>query len=148
VLALTGLVLATLAQGIALAMQAQRTEARALNRRDELDAVERTLRSLIERLDPGGVAARAPLFVGEPRTLRFTSTLPIAAAGQITRLVDVTVTSDAAHRLVVSWAPHLPNLIDPEATHGQSVLLDGIERLEFSYWQAAAGSASGVWVSR
>ena len=80
--------------------------------------------------------------------MTFTSTLPIAAAGQITRLVDVTVTSDAAHRLVVSWTPHLPNLIDPEATRGSSVLLNGLERLEFSYWLAAPGAASGVWVSR
>jgi general secretion pathway protein J len=147
-LVLTGLVVATVAQAVALVMQEQRTQARAVSRRDELDTVERTLRSLIERADPGGVTGRLPLFVGESRALTFTSTLPIASVGQITRLVDVTVTSDTDHRLVVSWAPHLPNLINPDATRGRTVLLDGVERLEFSYWQPVPGVAGGAWLTR
>ncbi len=147
-IALTGLVLASVAEGIRLALRARTEQTHALARRDELDSVERTLRSLLERADPGGVSGRPPLFAGEARTLSFTSTLPVAAAGQITRLVDVTLTDDAAHRLVLSWVPHLPNLIPATAAQQQDVLLEATELVEFGYWKGGSGTAGGTWLVR
>jgi general secretion pathway protein J len=140
--------MAVAGQSLSLMMQAQRTEARALGRRDQLDAVERTLRSLIERMDPGGVSGAAPAFTGESHAVAFTTTLPMAATGQITRLADVRLTLDSAHRLMVAWTPHLPNLIDPTANRHQSVLLDQLERLDIDYWQPAKKATGGTWSPR
>jgi prepilin-type N-terminal cleavage/methylation domain-containing protein len=148
VVALCALVLAVFSQGLALTMQAQRSEARALGRRDELDAVERTLRDLIERMDPGGVSGRPPAFTGEAHEVAFTTTLPEASAGQLTRLVDVQLTLDHAHRLLLAWGPHLPNLVDPAANRQQFVLLQGVKRLDLDYWQPAASGTGGAWVQR
>ena len=146
-LVLTGLVVAAVTQSLSLAMRARESQTRVVARRDEMDAVEHTLRSMIERLDPGGVNGRPGMFSGEARRLSFTSTLPLAASGQITRLVDATVTVDPGRRLILSWTPHLPNLILPDAVRGQSVLLDDVERIEFGYWQPVPGPAGGVWLA-
>jgi general secretion pathway protein J len=147
-LALAGLILATMAQGLSLAMEGGRTEARALARRNELEAVERTLRSLMERMDPGGVSGRSPAFTGEAHAVAFTTTLPSTAFGQITRLADVRVALDPRHRLVVSWSPHLPNLINPVSLASQAVLLDGVDRLEIGYWQPGNDVRGGSWLAR
>jgi general secretion pathway protein J len=143
-LALCGLVMALVGQGLSLIMQAERAQARALDRRDQLDSVERTLRSLIERMDPGGVSGAAPAFTGQPHALAFTTSLPPTAAGQLTRLADVRL-SLISHRLTIAWSPHLPNLIDPGANRHESVLLDETQRLDIDYWRPAT-DAGGTWV--
>ena len=84
------------------------------------------MRALIERMDPGGVSGRAPSFTGQPHAVAFTSTLPAAAAGQITRLADIRLLLDGQHRLLLTWSPHLANLFHAAEAQQSFVLLDGV----------------------
>jgi general secretion pathway protein J len=147
VLALCGLVIAVVGQGLSLITQGERAQARALGQRDQLDAVERTMRSLIERMDPGGVSGAPPEFTGQPHALAFTTTLPLTAVGQLTRLADVRLTLDHEHRLMIAWSPHLPNLIGPATNQYESVLLDAAQRLDVDYWRTSNNGAGGAWIS-
>jgi general secretion pathway protein J len=140
VLAVLGALFAGLAQGLHFEVQLWNVQRRALDGVSELDAADRTLRGLIERMDPGGRIEMADID-GTARTLRFTTLLPEAASAAPTRRAEVMLLVDRLHRLMLRWTPssHAAPLVPtvPEET----VLLSGVDRIELSYRPAlpAAG---------
>lgn len=123
-----GFVLAGLGQGVRFGFQAWDRQARGIEARDDLDAVDRTLVTLFTRLDPmAGV-------VGGPHAVTFVSELPVMTQLE-NRQADLLLQVDARHRLVLRWTPHLhAKRLAPPPLPRESVLLDNVDRLDVSYW--------------
>ena len=138
-LVVLGFILAGLGGGVRYGLRAADTQARLSAGRGELDAVDRTLRRMIEQADPGS-AQGGPLFHGAPGRLVLTSALPAAAT---VRQADLALGVDAAHRLVLRWTPHLHAVrFGPAPAAEEAELLRGVDRLELSYW---SGGWRTVW---
>ena len=136
-LVVLGFILAGLSQGVRFGFRAADTQARLGAARSELDAVDRAVRRLIEAADPGTAQAPASLR-GTPGLVTFVSTLPEGAAAY--RLADIAVGVEAG-RLVLRWAPHRHVEVGgPAPAGGESVLLRGVDHVEWAYfgtaWQA------------
>lgn len=144
-LVVLGFMMAGLAQGVRFGTRAWDTQARVIAERGELDAVDRALRRLIERMAPG--RDREPAGVrGEADRLAFTSELPLAASA-IARAADVAILVGGG-RLVLRWTPHLhARRLGPDPVPTEEVLLHGVARVEFAYW-APAGAWTSVWSER
>jgi general secretion pathway protein J len=143
-LAVFGLLLAALGQGTRFGLAAHEAQGRQIEADDDLDAVDRTLRHLIGTMDPGLTADQTPHFVANGRSMEFTGALPEMALYPAVE-ADVVVAVDADHRLVLRWAPHYPVLLGPPPLPAVTPLLDGVDRIELSYWTSGP---HGVWVDR
>jgi general secretion pathway protein J len=140
-----GLLLIVLANGTRFALAARGLQAQRIATDEGLDAVDRTLRRLIGTMDPGVSSDGRPHFVANAHSMGFTGDLPIGAWFP-TRQADVVISVDAAHRLVLRWAPHYPALLGPPPLPQVTPLLDGVNELDLSYWAGAPGH--GAWVDR
>ena len=139
-LVVLGFMVAGLVQGVHFGLSAWGTQARIMARREDLDAVDRTLRFLVRQMDPG-IPTDPREVSGTTSHLVFTSRLPAAAGGG---MADMVLTPDPAGRLVLEWTPHLhARRIAAPPPPRSEVLLSGLERLELSYWRPDAG---GEWV--
>src|ERR1700722_15792187 len=119
-------------------------QTRLVARTEDLDAVDRTLRRLIVQVSPG--SEWEPLvFAGTAHSAKFTSIVPLSAAGLPTQRADVELVVDAAHRFLLLWTPHFHavNVGRPPPAVATEIL-DGVDRLELSYWPAPRG---GGWTS-
>ena len=139
-LVVLGFIMTGLAQGVRFGLRAWDTQTRIIDERGELDAVDRVVRRLVERMEPG--RDREPARVqGTANSLAFTSELPIAAAA-IARQADVAILVSGG-RLLLRWTPHSRvqrlGLPPPPA---EEKLLSGEDRVEFTYW-----GPDGVWTS-
>jgi general secretion pathway protein J len=137
-LVVLGLLLAGLSQGMQVGLAAWGAQQRRIDSGSESDAVDRALRTLIHQIEPGRRIGPANI-TGGSSSFAFTSILPMGGAGLVTRRADMVLRRDAGHRMVLQWTPHLhvQHLTAPPAAH-QTVLLDNIDRLTFSYWSAGA----------
>jgi len=131
-LAVLGLVLVSLSQGWHLGSRLWDRQHAMLNAFGDLDAADRALRGLIERMDPGGRMENADI-VGTRRTLRFITELPEAADTLRTRRAEVMLLVDGLHRLVLRWtlAPHVTPVATP--VPAEMVLLNNVDHIEISY---------------
>jgi general secretion pathway protein J len=137
-----GLLLAGLTQGIQYGLQAWQSQVRMTGSRDDLDAVDRALRHMIEVIDPGDGMGPAP-FAASRDELEFISVLPDEAGAQPVRPVSAELLVDSAHRLVLRWRPYInARLLKPSPASTATELLQGVSRLELSYWRPDGG-----WVS-
>jgi hypothetical protein len=114
--------------------QAERHGTPTPGQRGQLDATERTPRSLIERMDPAGVSGEPLAFRGAPHAALYTTELPPA---------DARLQLDSAHRLPLAWGPHLPNLFGPAAGQQAPVRLGAAERLDIDYWRPGTAETAG-----
>ena len=138
-----GVLMLALSQGLSFGLQAWGVQARAIARTGDLDAVDRTLRRLIEHMDPG-TASEPPLIQGGANRMAFTTDFPQSAAVLPTRQVDVGLQADAG-RLVLRWSPHLHvQRFAPPPPPIETELLRGVQRLELAYWQPNGGW-SNAW---
>ena len=143
-LAVFGLVMAGLAGGSRFGLRAWEAQSRLVDARAELDAVDRTLRRLVESMDPGG-PNQEPLIEGSRDRLAFTAELPAAAA--VTRRADVALLVDTAGRLVLRWTPRLDAVrLGPPPAPEEAELLRGVAGLDLAYWpRPASGGLLGSW---
>jgi general secretion pathway protein J len=132
-LVVLGLILILLSHSVDFALGSWQRQASALTTHDEVEPVDRTLRRLIEQMDPGD-PGWPPVFEGHAHTLLFATVLPDVPAGE----AEVALGTDTAHRLVLNWRSRLAR---PAAQHS-SVLLEGVDRLDIQYWQPEAS----VWL--
>lgn len=141
-LAVLGFMMAGLAQAARFGARAWDAQALMTNERSELDAVDRALRRLLERMDPGRDKEAASLQGTADRFL-VVSGLPMAVV-TATRQAEVAVLAIGG-RLVLRWAPfqHARRL-GPPAQPTEEELLRGIARVEFAY-QGPAGAWSAAW---
>ncbi len=144
-LVVLGLLLGTLTQGVRFGVGAIAAQARVVGVRGDEDAVERTLRRLVEHMDPGTFTT-PPQMVGSESRVEFVTELPLAASpasGQGALRVDAALEADARHRLVLRWRPHVGGQsIAPAPPVVDEVLLSGVERVTFGFlsergWQPA-----------
>lgn len=143
-LVVLGFLVLALNAGTRFGTLAWHAQASDLQLRGDLDPVDRTLRHLVEAMDPGSTID-LPAIHGTVHTLGFTTDMPLAG-GPPTR-ADVALLVDASHRLVVRWSPHLHvNRFGPPAPPQQTVLLDRVQQIDFSYW--AAGPEGNGWLDR
>ena len=147
-LVVLGFLLAGLSQGTRFGLRAWDIQARMVDRHGELDAVDRTLRRLVQQAEPGAPSDATPL-TGTARQMVLTSELPMASAGPAaqaeTALADMILTVDAAHRLLLRWTPHRHvQRIGPPPPPRVAELLRGVERLEISYWRR---DGAGGWLA-
>jgi len=143
-LVVLGFLILGLAEGVRFGLRAWDTETKLVDRRADMDAMERVLRGLIQAADPGDLNAQPP-FRGQPHALSFVSRLPMAAGGLVTRNADMGLGVDSKHRLVLRWSlhPHAERLTSPEPPH-ETVLLEGVDHITFGYLRPA--EQGGGWV--
>jgi general secretion pathway protein J len=144
-LVLLGLLLAALGQGLRFGLTAWGLQERAGARTDALEATDRSLRQLIEGMEPGAVGTAKGGVEGHPDSLSFIGPLPAAVA--IDRRAEMTLALAGHRRLVLRWRPHRherPFGAAPPET--ETLLLDGVEGLELAYWRTSAPGIKGGWV--
>ncbi len=140
-IAVFGTVLALLIQGVQFGVRATRLQAETKDRTGELATVDHALRRMVALADPGTYPEPATLR-GTAQRLSFTTELPLYGGGQ-TQRADVTLSAEAG-RLLLRWAPHRhAELYGAGPELQETVILDGVERLELAYW--TAGSWSAAW---
>ncbi len=144
-LAVLGLVLLALSQGTQFGLTAWHTQSATSARHNELEAVDRTLRLLIERtVSSDRVKNRGPL-LGGSTGLDVVTVLPPNSASLPDGTVEARLEVNSAHQLILRWKP-MPHAtwIRPPPQQ-QEVLLRGVLKLEVAYWQMALGGG-GVWL--
>jgi general secretion pathway protein J len=143
-LAVLGILFASLTQESRFVFSVWDRHTRLLEQNADLDTVDRILRSIIERAKPG--SKWEPLeFVGTAHSVAFTSILPMPMVEFPSRRADVELGVDGSHRLLLVWTPHLHAIrIGRPPGALTTEILQGVERLELSYWPAAQG---GTWTS-
>lgn len=129
-----GFLMAGLSQGLRFGIGAWQAQSHTLAARSDLDAADRTLRSLITRMDPGGVSGQPPAFKGTSNSLVFTTTLPQAADALATREADVMLAVNDTHQLQLLWLAHYHNRIRPAPLPERVMLLQDVDHLEIEYW--------------
>ncbi|MBV9748606.1 MAG: prepilin-type N-terminal cleavage/methylation domain-containing protein [Acetobacteraceae bacterium] len=139
---LSALLLA-LRQGVAVGVSASETQARLAAGREDLDAVARALRRLVEHMDPGTDLEPVHVDAG-PHALAFPTELP-AAVSLPQPAVDAALLVTETGELVLRWTPrrHAVRLTPPPPPQ-QTQLLRGVAGLDIAYWRPSAGG--GGWV--
>ena len=147
-LAVFGFVLLEIKQGTDFGVRALAMQARLLDQRADLDGVDRTLRGLVARMDPGS-QNDPPTLSGNHAAFSFTTDLPAGLGDGVYRHVDVTLAVDDVHRLVMRWTPHL-HVRERQASPAwsESTLLAGMDSVRFSYLYPSGSGHVGwseVW---
>ena len=145
-LVVLGFVLAGIAGGVQFGQRAADMQARSIAANADMGSVDRLLRRLIAAMQAGSLAA-PPHLTASASSLGFETDLGSAAAALGTGEAEVGLGVDAAHRLVLRWQPvvHAIRLGAPPVPQS-SVLLDGVDRVEFAYWGRGPGGGS-QWLS-
>ena len=133
-LVVLGVLLATLGRGVQFGLAAFDRQNRMIATGGRQEAVDRTLRRLIERLDPG-TGNDTDAMVGTHHVLMFRSPLPIDGSDMT---YDLRLSVDD-HRLVLAWLPHRHAVpIGPAPPAHRETLLDGVSAIDLSYWSDGA----------
>jgi general secretion pathway protein J len=136
-----------LAQGLRFGVAAWDRQGRVIDRQEDLDAVDRTLRQLIEQINPG-TAHDAPEIHGNASSVEFTSDLPEGAAAALpSREAEIRLLVDDRHRLVLRWAPYTHAIRSgPQPAVTDILLLPQVDHIVLSYW-SRSGTAGwrSVW---
>ncbi len=143
-LVVLGVLLATLSQGVRFGFAAVGRQDQTLRTGESLQAADRTLRRLIEQLDPGTERDGSKLR-GRTSGAVFTSNLPIGRDGTPAP-ADISLMVDRDGRLILSWLPHrhAERLQASPAPH-VSVLLEKVAALHLSYWSDGNRRWSRDW---
>jgi general secretion pathway protein J len=144
-LVLLGLLLAALGQGLRFGLGAWELQEKTSGRVEALEATDRSLRLLIEGMEPGPVGVPQAAVSGHRDRLSFIGALPAAVA--IDRRAEMTLVLANQGRLVLRWRPHRHELpVGEPPPESEVLLLDGVEKLTLAYWRAGAPGVRGGWV--
>ena len=144
-LVVLALIILGLSQGLRFGVLAFQHQAATIDRAADLDAVDRTLRGLVEQIDPGS-RHDAPEIAGTMRSVEFTSELPEGdAAALASREAEIRILVDPEHRLILRWAPYMhATPTGPQPRPVDSVLLSQVDHITISYW---ARSGPAHWLA-
>ena len=142
-LAVLGLLMLGLSQGVQFGLRAWDLQARDVAWRNDIEAADRAIRLLIRRLRSGAEVRDRPTVVGGPHSCDLVTMLPPNASDPDAP-VAARLEVNAAGRLVLRWLP-MPHAtwIGPPRPQ-EAVLLDRVERVEFAYWKEQPGGG-GAW---
>lgn len=139
-LAVFGFLLVGLSQTVRFGLTAWRTEARLNDGKTELEAVDRSLRAIIQNLQPGDDAAE-PGVVGTGGSISGISLLRVPDSGLAPVLIEAGVAISGG-RLVLRWRRyHHGEALLPALPPRETTLLAGVSRIAISYWRRP-----GIWV--
>ena len=145
-LVVLGFVLAGIAGGVQFGQRAADMQARSIAAHADMGSVDRLLRRLVAAMEPGSLSD-PPRITGGTAALGFTTDLGSAATALGTGEADIGLVVEAGHRLVLRWQPALSAIrLGPAAAPRSSVLLDGVDRVEFAYWGHGEGGG-GQWLA-
>nr|WP_294555434.1 prepilin-type N-terminal cleavage/methylation domain-containing protein [uncultured Rhodopila sp.] len=140
-LAVFGFLLLGLSQTVKFGLVAWHQEARMDDGKTDLEAVDRSLRQIIENLAPADEAARAAIN-GSASALTGRTRLRVPGSGLEAIPVEAGLAVSGT-RLVLRWRPyHHGEPLQPAPPPQETELMSGVARLAISYWQS-----SGVWAS-
>jgi general secretion pathway protein J len=146
-LVVLGFIVVGLAQGLSFGMAAWDRQVRSIDRDSALGSTDRILRALLSRMvpaeDPHAIAVEGDAF-----RLVFTAELPAHAPAAPTRLADLTLGVDAAHRFVLAWTPHLHARRLAPVVRRQAVLLTGVRQVTFAYFRPSSGGLPAGWTDQ
>ena len=141
-LAVFGFLLVGLSETVRFGLTAWKQDARMSDGKTDLEAVDRSLRSIVENLAPGDEAARSPI-EGSADSLTGVTRLRVPGGG----LQPVPVEAGLAvsgSRLVLRWRPYHHGIaLAAGAAPAEAELMSGVSRLAIEYWRP-----NGVWVAR
>jgi len=147
VLSVLGMVLLLLSQGLQFSLLSGRRLDGSARQTEAVVATDRLIRHLIEAADPGTGLDPAG-FQGHPETLLLRTELPLAAGRETARRIVAALGVDQTHRLVLRWIPFQHAVRrGPPLKWNETVLLDGLERVEFRYWFPPREGAPAAWVT-
>jgi general secretion pathway protein J len=140
-LAVFGFLLVGLSQTVHFGLTAWRQDARMSDGKTDLEAVDRSLRAIIENLAPGDDAAQPPIS-GSASTLTGLTRLRVPGAGLLPIRIEAGL-AVSGNRLVLRWRPYhhwVP--FAPSPPPQETELISGVARLRIEYWHPP-----GVWAS-
>jgi general secretion pathway protein J len=140
-LAVFGFLLVGLSQTVRFGLTAWRQDARLSDGKTDLEAADRSLRTVIENLDPGEEAG-LPAITGSADAL--TGVTRSRVPGSDLRAVPIEAgLAVSGSRLVLRWRPyHHEEMFGPGPPPQETALVEGVDRIRISYWRR-----SGEWVS-
>jgi general secretion pathway protein J len=142
-LAVFGFLLVGLSQTVRFGLTAWRQQARLSEGKTDLEAVDRTVRSIIQNLAPGESTDR-PAVIGSAASLSGVTSLRLPGAGQTATPADVELALSGS-RLVLRWRPyHHGNALRSPPPARETELIGDVARLGFSYW-LPSGAWSSTW---
>jgi general secretion pathway protein J len=143
-LAVIGLVLTSLTQGVHFGMLAARSEARLAVANAGLNETDTTLRHLVQAMVPAGNDRGRPSLLAGLDAMTFLTDLPGDPAEADGSHVNATLLVDGRHRLILRWRklPD-PDLGAPPSRPEDTPLLDGVARLELAFWRPDGGWVGG-----
>ncbi len=107
----------------------------------DLDAVDRSLRSIIENLDPGEDTGQ-PAIRGSAEAMSGVTRSRTPESGLRTEPIEAGI-AVSGERLVLRWAPyHHWQPLGPAPRPQEVTLIDGVSRIAIEYWES-----TGRWVS-
>lgn len=139
-LAVLGVVMLLLGQGLRFGIDAWTRQTRILATGDDIEPVERLLRRVIGRIDPGGMHGLSPEFHGTPHAVAFTSILPPEALPS--READIALAVRPGVGLILSWRPHVRGSTGGPDSLVTRAILPGVTGLDLAYM-----GAGGIWLS-
>jgi general secretion pathway protein J len=141
-LAVFGFLLVGLSQTVRFGLIAWQQDARLADGKTDLEAVDRTLRSVVENLAPQADSAR-PSIDGSADALTGVTRLRVPGSGLTPERVEAGLAVSGS-RLVLRWRPyHHWTAFAPPPPPAETELIGGVARLGIEYWRAP-----GVWVSQ
>jgi general secretion pathway protein J len=176
-LAVLGVVLAGVAQGVRFGLSAWDRQSAMLSAYAELDAVDRTLRALLAQAGasrgggatgaasprrgnaPRGSAAPAAAakpaigddmssrFVGAADSMSFDAVLPRAVA-DIGRRAQILLALEPDRRLVMRWRSPLTSATTGQPLGGNATLLSGVSDVAFRYYGSLGQGQPAEWFER
>jgi prepilin-type N-terminal cleavage/methylation domain-containing protein len=145
-LAVLGFVILEIGLGVDFGLRASTVQSHLMNRRADLDGVDRVLRYLVEHMDAGSTAT-PPQLTGTGTSFSFTTELPAGAVETFTRRVDVRLFVGKERQLILRWTPHLHSGDPVAATPSENVLLKDVDTVQFSYFYPL-GAAGHGWTEQ
>ena len=140
-LAVFGFLLVGLSETVRFGLTAWRQEARMSDGKTDLEAVDRSLRSIVENLAPGDEAGRSSID-GLADSVTGVTQLRVPGSGLQPARIEAGLAVSGT-RLVLRWRPYHHGItLGAGAAPAEAELMSGVSRLVIEYWRP-----SGVWVA-
>ena len=140
-LAVFGFLLVGLSGTVRFGLTAWRQDARMSDGKTDLEAVDRSLRSIVENLAAGDEAARSSI-EGLADSMSGVTRLRVPGGGPQPVRVEAGLAVSGS-RLVLRWRPYHHGIALAAApAPAEAELMNGVSRLAVEYWRP-----SGVWVA-